>query len=281
MSKENYDKLITDHYREVASKEGLEPSSTMADSVTREKETAAIIEFVGDALRRLEGTNQGKPPLIMDVGCGNGYTLEILTQIFPENEFVGIEKSDDLRDLAISRFSQVSSVSIMAGDIRDADFSRGKIADILICQRVLINLLDIADQRKTLSNIVNSVRPPRANFSGGALLFIEAFQIALDTLNLARNEFDLPPIGPAHHNLYLPDGFFDISNLGLYHSDGPVLPPNFLSTHYFVTRVLHPIFLGEKPFKRNSEFVKFFTQALKEHVGDYSPLRLMLLERIE
>jgi len=279
MSEQNYDELITEHYRKVAQKEGLGPNSTMADTVTREKETRAIVDFVGDSLKRRELGKTDRSMTIMDVGCGNGYSLDVLSNFFPKQVFIGVEKSDELRALAVSRFKDVENVSIIEGDIRDRGFSKGFVADILICQRVLINLLNIEDQKTALDNIIGVVRAPKEGGIGGALLFIEAFSSSLATLNIARDEFDIPPMKPAHHNLYLEDGFFETEELSPYPSGDRLPPPNFLSTHYFVTRVLHPIFIKDKEFKRNSEFVKFFTQSLKENVGEYSPLRLCLFER--
>lgn len=184
--------------------------------------------------------------------------------------------------MASSRFNANDRVSILEGDIRDRDFSKGTTADILICQRVLINLLAIEDQKEALSNIVASVKSPSAWRSGGTLLFIESFASPLARLNEARSEFDLPPIPPAHHNLYLPDDFFKLQQLKPFRTDGLLMPPNFLSTHYYVTRVLHAIVTPKnKPFKRNSEFVKFFTDALNQNAGDYSPLKLYIFEKAE
>jgi SAM-dependent methyltransferase len=273
MTDQNYDEVISEHYRKIAQKDGLEPTSTMADQVTREKETHAIVDFVGDVLKRRKSEVQPSTVTIMDVGCGNGYTLEVLSQLYPDQTFIGVEKSDELRALAVSRFDGVSNVSIIEGDIRESGFAKGKIADILICQRVLINLLRVEDQKAALENILDAVREP------GGMLFIEAFSSSLETLNIARKEFDIPAMKPAHHNLYLEDGFFENPRLTPYPSGDRIPPQNFLSTHYFVTRVLHPVFIKDKPFKRNSEFVKFFTGALKEYVGDYAPLKLMLFER--
>jgi SAM-dependent methyltransferase len=279
MSEQNYDEVISEHYRKIAQQDGLEPTSTMADQVTREKETSAIIDFVGEVLERRKLQNLPPSLTIMDVGCGNGYTLEVLSQLYPASSFIGIEKSQELRALAISRFEGIGNVSIIEGDIREKGFSKGQVADILICQRVLINLLSVEDQRRGLENILEVVREPGQGNVRGVLLFIEAFSSSLETLNIARDEFDLPAMMPAHHNLYLEDNFFEDPGLTPYPSSDHLPPQNFLSTHYFVTRVLHPIFTKDKPFKRNSEFVKFFTQALRENVGDYSPLRLMLFER--
>jgi len=269
--KKDYDQKIAEHYREVAEAEGLSSTSTMADEITRGLETAAIKAFVAESLRRLQAKH-GRPATIIDVGCGNGYTLEVLAAAFPGNTFVGVEKSDNLRELAKTRFEQRKDVVILEGDIRDAGFAREHRADILLCQRVLINLLDIEDQRLALNNIIEIV-------AEGALLFIECFDSALAKLNEARGEFDLPSIGPAHHNLYLQDDFFDIPQLQPFERVADIPPANFLSTHYYVTRVLHPYMTENKPFKRNSEFVQFFSHALKQHVGDYSPLKLCVFEK--
>lgn len=273
--KKEYDDIIEQHYQDVAQKQGLSSTSTMADERTRKMETQAILQFVELALNSRQEKQQ--PATIMDVGCGNGYTLEVLSKQFSGHKFIGIEKSDDLRELAISRFDSASNVELLKGDIRNPDFSKNTIADILICQRVIINLLDIEDQKTALNNIIDKVTAPGESGRGGAMLFIEAFTSSLETLNEARSEFDFEPIPPAHHNLYLPDDFFDHPNLAPFARD--ILASNFLSTHYYVTRVLHPYFTQGKAFKRNSEFVKFFSEALEQNVGDYAPLKLNAFQK--
>lgn len=266
-----YDKTIQQHYKKVAEEFGLCATSTMADEVTRESETRAILKFVSESLMRRQTQGLSEPATIMDVGCGNGYTLERLSTEYPGQLFTGIEYSDELRSLAASRFAGHDNVRIVAGDVRDSDFAAKGSVDILVCQRVLINLLNEEDQRSALNNIVNVVA------AGGTLLFIEAFSSPLANLNEARAEFELPPIPVAHHNLYLVDDFFETAQLKPM--QGQLPPENFLSTHYFVTRVLHPLFIGNRSIKRNSEFVRFFSQALKESVGDYSPLKLCAFAR--
>jgi SAM-dependent methyltransferase len=276
MIEKNYDEIINQHYRQVAKQEGLKPTSTMADTITREKETKSLLDYVG---HYLAGRKEDYPAQILDVGCGNGYTLEMLSSQFPTAQFIGVEKSDELRALAESRFQKQDNIKIIAGDIRNKNFVNGQLVDILICQRVLINLLDKNDQKNALENLIQAVKKPTPPRPGGMLIFFEAFSAALENLNLARDEIGLDPINPAHHNLYLDEGFFDHPGLTPYSSKEKFAPPNFLSTHYFVTRVLHPIYLQDRPFKRNSEFVKFFSGALKENTGDYSPLKLFVFSR--
>ena len=272
MAKNDYDKLIKEHYSKEATAKGLSSQSTMADEVTRDIETKVICSFIENSINCFKEKNSGKAT-ILDIGCGNGYTLSYLCDLFPENNFVGIEKTDELRELAESRFKDKDNVKILPGDIRKADFFESNSVDILICQRVIINLLDKKDQAMALKNIVKVL------VGGGKMLFIEAFQKALDTLNAAREEFDISLMTPAHHNLYLDDDFFDIDGLKPYSYENSS-PKNFMSTHYFVTRVLHPMVTADKVFKRNSEFVQFFSEALKQNVGNYSPLNLYMLEKI-
>jgi SAM-dependent methyltransferase len=274
-----YDAEIEQHYRRIAEEFGLSPASTMADEITRRLETTAILDFVRVALDARTAEERKRPATIADIGCGNGYTLGCLLERYPDQRFVGVEKSDELRALALSRFQPDGRVTITAGDVRSPDFSPPGSADIIICQRVLINLLESGDQKRALENIVAVLRDGPAVGAGGKCLFIEAFTRYLVKLNEARAEFELPPIPPAHHNLYLPDDFFLIRQLRPFERPG-IAPPNFLSTHYYVTRVLHPAVTANKPVKRNSEFVRFFSEALNQHVGDYSPLRLCSFEKI-
>jgi len=268
---DEYDRKIKEHYKNVAQEDQLSSSSTMSDAITREIETVAIIEFVRDFLRYQE-TNESSL-VLADVGCGNGYTLSVLHQNFPSLKKIGLEFTEELLGLAQSRFKKEKKVVIEAGDIRKKDMLAKEKYDILICQRVIINLLDTEDQRRALDNIVNCVKPT------GVLFFIEAFQKPLSNLNEAREEFDLPPILQAHHNLYLKDDFFNHRDLEKYRTPTWYYSQCHLSTHYFVSRVLHAILIDKKKFLRNSHFVKFFAEALPAAIGDYSQLRFMTYKK--
>jgi hypothetical protein len=205
--------------------------------------------------------------------------LSVLADRWPAHRYVGIEYTDGLRRHAEKRFEGHSNVTIAPGDIRTAGFARRVVADILICQRVLINLLEPADQKNALAHLIDTVKRPEGNGPGGTLAFIEAFSSPLARLNSARAEFDLPAIPPAHHNLYLEDDFFHADGLRAIPGEG-ALAPNMLSTHYFVARVLHARLTRDQPFQRNSEFVRYFHQALRPDAGDYSPLKFFMFERV-
>jgi len=258
-----YDETVRKHYDHVGDEYGLSPQSTMADDITRRIETDAILSFVS--------STEVKGP-IADVGCGNGYTLSRLAERFPHLNLTGFEPNSTLRKLAESRFVDGGAI-VSDGDLRKPTFNKSKNFALLICQRVIINILNLEEQRVALGNAISAVEV------GGYLLFIEAFQSGLDRLNAARQEFGLSPIPVAHHNLYLPDEFFDTPALAPYCSEDWSVSPNELSTHYFVTRVLHEVLGAGRPLKRNSEFVKFFSNALPRAIGDYSQLRILAFSR--
>ena len=265
----DYDETIKTHYKTVADQEGLLPTSTMADLRTRQLETELILRCLKEIVLA-----EQKPSKIADVGCGNGYTLEVLYRQYPQFAYTGLEYSQDLRLLAKQRFSSFPKIKVLPIDIRDKSSYPKESFDFILCQRVLINLLNRKDQDHAFNNIIDAVK------KGGVILFIEAFDSGLRELNEARAELGQGPIPPAYHNLYLEDDFF-ISNSRVKKVDHDACKENFLSTHYFVTRVFHPYVWGDKEFKRNSHFVRFFSEALAPNVGNFSPLRCVVLKRVQ
>ena len=86
-------------------------------------------------------------------------------------------------------------------------------------------------------------------------------------------------IPPAHHNLYLEDNFFEqFENIKKVETE---LGENVLSTHYFISRVLHDVALsGTKgKFVRNSLFTHIFDEALPLGVWNFSPLKCLVFQK--
>ena len=54
---------------------------------------------------------------------------------------------------------------------------------------------------------------------------------------------------------------------------------NYLSTHYFVSRVVHELVRPRDGSIRNTEFVKFLDSALPPAIGDYAPLRFLVFKK--
>lgn len=264
----DYTETIKEHYKQIALKHGPSPDSTMADVTIRQRETDAVLRFV-----ELVARKEGRPLRVADIGCGNGYTLERLHERFPEHTYVGVEFVDGMQRVAEERLAG-TGIEIRHGDIRDADFTGGETFDVVILQRLLVNLLDAEDQRTGLNHCVEAVRP------GGYLFAIEAFGPPLELLNEARAEVLLDPIPEAKNNLFLDMDFFEgQENLEPFAPEGWDFTPNELSTHYFVSRVFFPMATKGQPLKRNALFMLFFTEALEQGVGDYSPLLFLPFRR--
>jgi SAM-dependent methyltransferase len=263
-----YDKIILDHYANVASIEGHLDSCTMADDRIREIETQFIIESIEKILQEFHNGTDSDRPVILDAGCGNGFTLQQLSKNFVNVDYKGIEFTPELREIANNKGLPCK---VMAGDIRSKETLPTGV-DILILQRVLINLLDPHDQIAAVRNLLASIK------KGGYLIAIEAFTSGLSNLNQSRKELGLPNIPPAHHNLYLEDNFFEkFPELSAIQTN---YGPNILSSHYFITRVLHDVALSAtgSNFVRNSMFVKFFDEALPLGIGQFSPLKCLLFK---
>ena len=268
-----YDTLIKDHYDKVGTSSTSSASSTMSDLIVRDKET----QFISQQVRRLtESFKQSEESTfrqfsIIDVGCGAGHTLLTLSKTFPECQFIGIEQNDKMRDAATKNLNFLN-VNVVSGDIRDSSTIPTKKYDLVICQRVLINILNPVDQKKALENLLKLID------TSGKILFIESFNSGLANLNNARREFGLDKMLPAHHNLYLQDDFFNHHQLSKLDYSGE----NALSSHYFISRVLHPAILkalGIDEF-RNSEFSSFMSTAITNSIGEYSPLKFCVYEKL-
>jgi len=273
----HYDETIRDHYKLQAAKHGASERSTMEDDVIRAKETEAIEDFV----RLLDAKHQGDSPLaVLDLGCGNGHTLQCLSSKFPTHRYWGGEFTDDLLEIARSR--SLERCEFAQCDARAMDFADESF-DAVFTQRCLINILDWDDQLQALREIARVLKP------GGHYLMIECFNDGLENNNKARTECGLDALQPAHHNHYFDRDVLLEATADLLRTedpkrlvpdyDGILCHTNFLSSHYFVARVLHPL-VTQGPWIRNTEFVKFFAAAMPP-VGNYSPIQLHLFTKCE
>ena len=269
MNREDYSKLVMAHYAKVAAEDGDSILSTMKDAYIRQKETEAIVGAINYVVQKI-----GRELNVADVGCGNGTTLSVLSEMLPQNDYVGIEKNDGLRNIAEDRFRYAKRVNIYQGDILENMIQQYGRYDIVISQRVIINILNREDQRQAIANVSDLVKPE------GYLILIECMEQSWANLNSARNEFDLPPIEPSFHNLYLKEELLPQDDDGFSRcNDEGIASENFLSSHYYVTRVLHDVMLQGRPYSRNSHFVSFMSQAVPEGIGDYSPIKMYMFQK--
>ena len=80
-----YDLEIKKHYDKVASTDKESSSCTMSDNYIRESETIFIKNIINEFKSKV--SEKDETFTIIDVGCGNGHSLEVLSNIFPNFEF--------------------------------------------------------------------------------------------------------------------------------------------------------------------------------------------------
>jgi SAM-dependent methyltransferase len=260
------DDLILEHYRKEAERHQLDSSSTMADERTRQLELESILTC-------LDGALSGQPAgELLEVGCGNGLLLETLRPRYPELGLTGADYSPEMVELANQR--GVERCTVQREDVRHLSFEDARF-DVIVLERCIINVLDEAEQGDSLRELHRVLKP------GGHVVLIEAFTDGLTHLNTARDELGLDPIQPPYHNRWMDkrwfldtiDGLFRVTNV-----EGSDLPPiNFLSSHYFVSRVLYAA-VTNREIRYNTEFVKFFN-FLPPH-GEFSPVQLYFLAKL-
>ena len=115
----------------------------------------------------------------------------------------------------------------------------------------------------------------------------ESFLDGLNLTNKARDEVGLGSINAPYHNMFfnkerflswLPEFFHlvDMSELcGESRADFP--GENFLSSHYFMSRVVYPL-ITQREVMRNTEIVKFFSYLPPK--GNYAPNQCYILRKV-
>ena len=265
------DELVRAHYRHVAESHGASPRSGMEDDYVREKELEWISRCQ-DLLR----LRHHQPLQILDLGCGNGYALARLSDKPLPDRYWGVDFSEDLLEIAKSR--NLSGCVLMQGDARRLAFE-AETFDFVYTERCLINILDPREQIQAVHEIARVLK------SGGDYLMIECFSDGLANNNKARADCGLPAITEAPHNRYFEKevlfaetrNIFKVIDSAEFATAAP-FASNFLSSYYFISRVLYPALLQGGEVVRNSEVAKFFS--FLPPIGNYSPIQAFVLRKI-
>lgn len=253
-----------DHYKRIAANYGDKGTSTIKDQFIRNSE----ISFITKEIERYKN-EVNKKLVVLDVGCGNGYVLSSLSEKYPDFEFYGVEFTKELFDIAQAR--NLNNVTFFNGDCRNTDFFSKKV-DIIITERVLINIFNPNERLMAVKNFYELLN------KGGRYLLIESFVESWQNLNMARKEMVLDTIPQSPQNRYIDEDFIkNIKEIGFTEING-VLPPNYLSTYFYMTRIFHHLFRPQGGKKEGSEFVKFFNEVVGPSKGNYSPIQFRVFE---
>ena len=210
--------------------------------------------------------------VIIDIGCGDGFSTLELAKEFPDYQFIGVDYSQNMITNAKSNKSdQYKNVEFKAVDI----FKLNEVFclasfDIAITMRVLINLPDFQLQSKALEIISKLLK------SNGRYIAIENFEDGQENMNKMRTSLGLPQIPIRWHNL-----FFDATPFKLvaqqYYRNVEII--DFASTYYYITRIVYSQMCLLQGVEPDYEHPIHRVAVELPANGEYSPVKLVILTK--
>lgn len=187
--------------------------------------------------------------MVADIGSGNGEaTLAYARKV---KHCTGIERSERLRGLARESLehSGLDNAEFVEGDVlalgREAEF------DVVVTQRMLINLPSWEHQKKAIENIGRALKP------GGTYVMIENTWDGQDAMNRYREAAGQKSIPLHWHNEYL-----DYDQLAEFmDSEFDLIRREGFNLYYFLTRVYVQMFARFEGFGATAQKDQIFDQA--------------------
>lgn len=168
---------------------------------------------------------------VADIGCGNGdATIQYASRV---KLITGFERSNTLRAIATASGAKsgAKNLSFQSGDILQLAEQDGQF-DVIITQRMLINLASWEEQQVALLNIHRMLKP------GGRAILVENTNDAAQALNDMRTKVGLAGIPQHWHNR-----FFDYDELmAFFKGRFQVLKFYDFGLYYFLSRVYVQMF---------------------------------------
>ncbi|MDY6838796.1 MAG: class I SAM-dependent methyltransferase [Thermodesulfobacteriota bacterium] len=165
------------------------------------------------------------PSLVLDVGCGNGYSTKMYAQNFPTIDFLGVDYSPEM--IKHARKNVTRNCSFDTADVLDiGSMPRGRF-DLIITQRCLQNLPDYARQRDAIYNLISLKAPD------GRLLLMECSKTGVAQLNRVRKQFCRSPLNniePWHNCFFVDETIKEDFKADIVY---------FSSTYMFISKVIH------------------------------------------
>jgi SAM-dependent methyltransferase len=200
----------------------------IGDTVQREVEFSFIRKHLDTTAR------------VLEVGCGNGFLTSRLRNL------VGFVDAFDYAEnmvLQARRLVGEENNRFFHDNVLEPKNLQGPY-DIILCVRVLINLKNLAEQRRALANMARALRP------GGKLILLEGFNNGFSALTDLRGRLGLPPLTPAPINFYSSYDEFLPSVRELFDIDEEFHTGMF----DFLTRVVYPLLVGPDAVAEAGDF---------------------------
>ena len=240
---------IREHWDDWAKRYGRELRATTKAGTAKRLEIDALVR----SLRRF-GNPDREGVTLLEAGCGNAHNCLALAEAFPALSLTGFDYSDPMIERARENVADAGlqdRIALAVGDVLDLDaLDLLPAYDVVVTDRCLINLPELALQQQALEGLAARVTP------GGLLLMIENCQAPYGRQNDLREAAGLPRRTPAAFNLFLDEDailpVFDRYFERLAIDD-------FAALHDFVLYVLLPK-VGEGAVDYESPLVEAATQ---------------------
>lgn len=186
---------------------------------------------------------------VLEIGCGNGITAIELAKSF-SLDILSVDYSPKMIKNAKNIFSNHPSfdfkgnIKFQVLDIRDLSKIKEKY-DMIISERVLINLDSYDEQIKTINTIETILKPK------GKFIMCESSIKGLEMINYERKKFKLDLIEMPWHNNYIDDDRLnnDLNKINL-NLEGI---NHFSSTYYFLSRIVYAHYANQNNLKIDYE----------------------------
>lgn len=200
--------------------------------------------------------------LVLDAGCGNGFSTLAQAKLEPKAEFEGIDYAKNMIEyakIAKAKRKDKCKVSFSVGSILDIPFD-DNMFDVVYTTRVLINLPNWEDQKKAIKECLRVTKPK------GKVILSEGFWEPLCLLNAIRQLKQMPPLIEHDFNRYLKKEKLETY---LKQKRWEFLVEDFASVYYLGTRFLRDILLDKLPpvGDYNSPVNKAFYELEKQFSG--------------
>ena len=223
---------------EYEQRDATDPYATSRDYNARELEILAIRRAIDDG-----GTRSGR---LLDLGCGNGYTLLALGESLDGWDLCGVDFSDNLIDGAVQLRAERAATLLSTPTFVRADAIAHLAAtpdasvDLVLTERFLQNMPSPAVQRDVIREIARILTP------GGRLLMCEGSKDGFDGLNEIRAAMALPEIPATSRENVSAIRFDDveIERFAVEEVGLRLVDKAGFSTYFLITRVLHPLLVA-------------------------------------
>ena len=192
------------------------------DFIGKDFEMDAISKYIKDGMK------------ILDIGCGSGTAAFEFASKF-DIDITGFDFSSNMieqanKDMMAKGFDS-SKMRFYVEDIKkilESKNIKDKKFDLVITERVIINLDTWEEQQKAIKDIMNFVS------DDGAYLMCENLMEGLNNLNNLRSNLGLEKITHPWHNRYLKSE--EVKNISDIIIEDVI---DFSSTYYFFSRVIN------------------------------------------